>query len=183
MATMLLGGLWHGAGWTFVVWGGLHGTFIIVNHLWHGLRHIVGLPAGRPTVWGRVAGTLITFLAVVIAWVFFRAKSFAAASDVLAGMAGQHGALLPSQLVDLIPLLGHIATGVGVIPDLAGGTILGFVEMTGLLVMGLAIVFFAPHLHQVTARTRLLLLVPSFAFVVQKLLFAGDAAPFLYFQF
>ncbi len=183
MATMLLGGLWHGAGWTFVVWGGLHGAFIVVNHLWHGLRRTVGLPAGQPNVWGRVAGMLVTFLAVVVAWVFFRAKSFAAASDVLAGMAGRHGALLPSQLVDLIPVLGRIATGVGVIPNLAGGTILGFVEMVGYFAIGLVIVFFTPHLHQVTARTRLMLLVPSFGFVVQKLLFAGDAAPFLYFQF
>ena len=38
MTTMLLGGLWHGAGWNFVIWGGLHGTFLIINHVWQALR-------------------------------------------------------------------------------------------------------------------------------------------------
>lgn len=69
MITMLLGGLWHGAGWTFVAWGALHGIFICINHLWAktGLR----LP---PFV-----GWFLTFNAVNVAWVFFRAESFAKA--------------------------------------------------------------------------------------------------------
>lgn len=183
MTTMLLGGLWHGAGWTFVVWGGLHGVFIVINHLWHGLRRAVGLPAGQPTIPGRIAGTVITFFAVLVGWVFFRAASFTAASDVLAGMAGRHGAVLPTQIVNLIPLLGRFVTSAGTVPGLAGGTVLGFVAMVGLFAIGLAVIFLTPHLHQITPRTRLLLLLPSFAFVVQNLLFSGSAAPFLYFQF
>ena len=42
MLTMLLGGLWHGAGWTFVVWGGLHGIYLVINHVWHALRRRLG---------------------------------------------------------------------------------------------------------------------------------------------
>ena len=42
MITMLLGGLWHGAGWTFVIWGGLHGLYLVVNHAWHALRRALG---------------------------------------------------------------------------------------------------------------------------------------------
>lgn len=183
MATMLLGGLWHGAGWTFVVWGGLHGAFIIANHAWHRLRRAVGWPPAQPRIWGRFAGISVTFFVVVIAWVFFRAKSFAAASDVLSGMAGQHGALLPSQVIQLIPMLGHFVRSVGAVPNLAGGTVLGFIGMVWLFALGFGIVFLAPHLYQVSARTRLFLLVPTFAFAVQRLLFAGAAAPFLYFQF
>ncbi len=83
MITMLLGGLWHGAGWTFVVWGGLHGVYLVVNHLWRGAR------ARRPL--GLWPGRLLTFLAVVVGWVFFRAESLPAAMAILEGMAGLNG--------------------------------------------------------------------------------------------
>jgi alginate O-acetyltransferase complex protein AlgI len=81
IATMLLGGLWHGANWTFVAWGGLHGCALAVNHVWaaRGFR----LP--RPAAW------LLTLLFVVFCWVLFRASSFVEAGQILAGMAGLHG--------------------------------------------------------------------------------------------
>lgn len=87
MATMLLGGLWHGAGWTFVVWGGLHGLYLCLNHAWQAWRG----PAVRPTWYGTAAGVLLTNLAVVVAWVFFRATDFHSAFLVLKGMAGGNG--------------------------------------------------------------------------------------------
>lgn len=80
--TMLLGGLWHGANWTFLVWGMLHGIYLIINHA---LRHALG---GRSNLPIRVAGSIATFLAVVLAWVFFRASSVAVALDVLQAMGG-----------------------------------------------------------------------------------------------
>ena len=92
MITMLLGGLWHGAGWTFVVWGGLHGLYLVVNHGWRGVRSRwlthVHMPAGL-ALW---LGRLLTFLAVVVAWVFFRAESLSAAKAILEGMVGLNGA-------------------------------------------------------------------------------------------
>jgi len=81
MATMLLGGLWHGAGWTFVVWGGLHGLYLAINHAWS-----ARFPA-KPNGLSKLAFGALTFAAVVFAWVFFRAESFDAAGRVLAGMA------------------------------------------------------------------------------------------------
>ena len=86
MATMLLGGLWHGAGWNFVVWGGLHGLYLCLNHAWQAWRG----PA-RPAWYGTVAGVLLTNLAVVVAWVFFRATDFGSAFHVLKSMAGLNG--------------------------------------------------------------------------------------------
>jgi alginate O-acetyltransferase complex protein AlgI len=81
IATMLLGGLWHGAAWTFVAWGGLHGLALAANSAWDraGLR----LP--------RVAGWMLTMLFVVVGWVLFRSPDFATASRVLLGMAGANG--------------------------------------------------------------------------------------------
>jgi D-alanyl-lipoteichoic acid acyltransferase DltB (MBOAT superfamily) len=91
MITMLIGGLWHGAGWTFVIWGGLHGLYLVVNHGWRSLRRAMGADLERQTRLGRFAARAVTFLAVVVAWVFFRSVTVAAALDVLKGMAGLNG--------------------------------------------------------------------------------------------
>ena len=82
--TMLLGGLWHGAGWTFVVWGGLHGIYLMVNHGWQAIKKALGFD--RPSLIGRGLARVVTFGCVVIAWVFFRAESFGAATSVLKSM-------------------------------------------------------------------------------------------------
>ena len=87
--TMLIGGLWHGASWTFVFWGGLHGIYLIINHIW---QHVFGdYTPGFVAKW---SGRIITFFAVAVAWVFFRAESFDAARLMVEGMAGGHG-LIP----------------------------------------------------------------------------------------
>lgn len=83
--TMLLGGIWHGAGWTFVIWGALHGLYLIVNHGWRALCEGLRFQP-RGLIW-TVACWLVTFLAVVVAWVYFRAPSLGSANTVLAAMA------------------------------------------------------------------------------------------------
>jgi D-alanyl-lipoteichoic acid acyltransferase DltB (MBOAT superfamily) len=93
MLTMVLGGLWHGAGWTYVVWGALHGFYLVVNHSWERLKQRLGLPGGR--AWTRSLAWATTFLSVAVAWVFFRAESLDAAFAILAGMAGGHGVAIP----------------------------------------------------------------------------------------
>jgi alginate O-acetyltransferase complex protein AlgI len=96
MITMLLGGLWHGAGWTFVIWGALHGAYLLVNHGWRGFKQRMGWHnGGRMATLG--AGAL-TFLAVVVGWVFFRADSFSSAITMLQGMVGMNGVSLPESL-------------------------------------------------------------------------------------
>ncbi len=93
MITMLLGGLWHGAAWTFVMWGGLHGAYLVVERLWRRGRperaadDTVGL-AQLPQMVG-------TFVLVAVAWVFFRARSFAEAVTVLRGVFDPGGSPLP----------------------------------------------------------------------------------------
>lgn len=97
---MVLGGLWHGAGWTFVAWGGLHGLYLVVAH---GLRAALPL-AVRRSAWVKAAGWASTFLAVVAAWVFFRASGFQAAWSILSGMAGLEGRMvLPPNYLAALP--------------------------------------------------------------------------------
>jgi D-alanyl-lipoteichoic acid acyltransferase DltB (MBOAT superfamily) len=100
IATMLLGGLWHGPKWTFVVWGGLHGVALAFNRAW---RERTGVTAPRSTG-GRVVATLCTFHFVLVAWVFFRADSFRSARAVfgqLATLTSYHPNLDPRVLAVL----------------------------------------------------------------------------------
>jgi alginate O-acetyltransferase complex protein AlgI len=84
MLTMLLGGLWHGAAWTFVVWGALHGAYLCINHAWSNFGPAAG-PRLAPAA--NLAAFILTFLCVVVAWVFFRADSIHSALLVLSRMA------------------------------------------------------------------------------------------------
>jgi alginate O-acetyltransferase complex protein AlgI len=92
--TMLLGGLWHGAGWTFVLWGLLHGFYLVINHIWRAIFiNKINFRLNRTIAW------FITFFAVTISWVPFRAESFNGAGNILAGMFGLHGLSISGRLL------------------------------------------------------------------------------------
>jgi len=120
--TMLLGGLWHGAGWTFVAWGGLHGLYLAVNHAWHRIHPFI---PGRIRLRGRIGKAVawaITFLAVVVGWVFFRAPDFDSALVVLQGMSGANGVALPNGIMARLGSAGEWLTALGMGTYLGGGT-------------------------------------------------------------
>ena len=83
MLTMLLGGLWHGAAWTFVAWGGIHGVAQVAGHIRRERATAAGTPLGVPTGWRRARVELITFHVVCLGWLFFRADTFHAAFTLL----------------------------------------------------------------------------------------------------
>jgi len=89
--TMLLGGLWHGARWTFVIWGGLHGLFLNINHGWRAIKPKLDLPFQIPAFVSNNLSWLITFISVIVAWVFFRAPTIQSAFQVLGAMFGFNG--------------------------------------------------------------------------------------------
>ncbi len=95
MLTMLLGGLWHGAGWTFVAWGGLHGIFLACNHLWHFVRDKMGWTNDFGKA-NKLLSRSLTLLAIIVAWVIFRAPDLTTALGVLSGMLGLNGVSLPA---------------------------------------------------------------------------------------
>lgn len=119
--TMLLGGLWHGAGWTFVLWGALHGVYLAINHGWRELTGRLGVDPGRSTLPGRMVATLLTFVAVVVGWVLFRATDVAAAVAILRAMAGLDGVALPPGLHDRLGGASGWLAGLGVAFDLRPG--------------------------------------------------------------
>jgi len=87
MLTMLLGGLWHGAAWTFVVWGGIHGAGLAMERAWPAIANAIRFPAGLlarvPQGVRTAAARLVTFHVVCLAWVFFRAPDLGTAFAVL----------------------------------------------------------------------------------------------------
>jgi alginate O-acetyltransferase complex protein AlgI len=87
---MLIGGLWHGAGWTFVVWGVLHGLFLIANHGWvRLLKRLSPLAHISETSAYPIASLVLTQVCVVVAWVVFRSDSLRVAGRMLSAMTGR----------------------------------------------------------------------------------------------
>ncbi|MCB2055410.1 MAG: MBOAT family protein [Geminicoccaceae bacterium] len=156
MTTMVLGGLWHGAAWTFVAWGALHGLLLLIAHGWRHLVHrrrsslrpVAGSGEARARRWSRpiahVAGVALTFACVHLAWVLFRAESFAAALSVYGGMLGLNGVRLPEYYLDMLGSWGPIlqARGVSFAPlrDFA----FGGMEQIAITALAALLVFFAP---------------------------------------
>jgi alginate O-acetyltransferase complex protein AlgI len=146
-ATMFLGGLWHGAGWTFVAWGGLHGFYLVVNHAWHRFRQMFGRASSKSSRAGKLVAWLITFMAVVTGWVFFRATDFHSATAILKGMAGMNGVALPNAVIARLGDAGVWLESAGVDVYLGGGSDFFF---TWLWVMALlAVVLMMPNTQQI----------------------------------
>lgn len=148
LITMILGGLWHGAGWNFVIWGALHGTFLVANHAWQDAcrRLHFQLPPGI----GRIVSIGITFLCVVFAWVYFRAPDLATANRLVLGMLGSWGAVLPEPVLSRLGPLKSLLESMGVGSYLGGGTI--FVETWLWVFAGMLIAFMAPNTQEIMAR-------------------------------
>ena len=91
MTTMLLGGLWHGAAWNYVIWGLLHGLGLCVNKVWAGVRqHHLPAAWNWQTGWSRTLAVVLTQLWIMVTWVFFRCDSVTEAINVLTGIVGLH---------------------------------------------------------------------------------------------
>ena len=207
MATMLLGGLWHGANWTFVAWGGLHGLFLVINHLWQEVRVRLGIAQRQSTRTSRAFSIGLTFLCVVLAWVFFRADTFGSAIRILKGMVGWNGFNLPENLAPFAGT-GHRGPFLrfdGTFGDNALLEELGLPTFVAFLVLGLTIIWACPTTQRLfrmdtpagerdatapsplydVARSRFSTggaLLISLLFAI-SLVSLSRTSPFLYFQF
>ncbi|MBT4731305.1 MBOAT family protein [Candidatus Woesearchaeota archaeon] len=171
MATFVIGGLWHGAGWTFVFWGFLHGAALAVQKLWGKL----GFKLWTWFAW------FITFNFVNIAWVFFRAKEWEDAIKVLSSMFSLSNIILPSSLEDRLGFLTGFNINYGAFMDNIDGSLhtsiwffFGFV----------LIVFFQnsnEYLKEFSPNKKNLMLAASF--FIFGVLYLAKGGEFLYFNF
>lgn len=163
--TMLLGGLWHGANWTFVVWGCLHGLYLVINHGFVAVRERLKLPAPP-----KALALAITFLAVVFAWVPFRADSLHQAFSIWQSM------------IDIG------SSGTAMLSSVHPG------KATRWILLGLLIAFFLPNSQTLVARFQQAMQSKSFAYwkmagALVGIIFSltvmsiGHVSEFLYFQF
>jgi alginate O-acetyltransferase complex protein AlgI len=153
----LLCGLWHGANWTFVVWGAHHGLFLIVERMGLG-RQLARAPAA--------VARLYALLAVMSSWVWFRSHDFAHALDFFGGLIGRNG-------VSEISLPAHLAIYPTTMAALAIGTVLALVRLRGLPRIAWRSLW--PLADTVATTLMLALTLLSVA--------AGSYSPFLYFRF
>ncbi len=207
LITMLLGGVWHGAGWTFVAWGAAHGAALALNHGWHAVRRGLGQDPARSTRPGRLVAGTLTFLFVTATFVVFRAETFDGSLRILAAMAGGNGVTLPAGLGDALGGAVGVLTGIGLafgehVPNELASWSDGFLMITALLVLAL----WAPNTQQILrdfepafetyrggaagrypARPRFALTTAWASAVAVLLVFAVGsltrATEFLYFQF
>ncbi len=192
MIVMLLGGLWHGAGWQFIFWGGLHGIYLVINHVWRSVS------AGRldnSLLWNGCAW-FITLIAVLVAWVPFRAADLSTAVLIWKGMIGLNGITVGDKLAFLTAYL-----------PFARVAPMGFLNLgtTNLAILAIAFVIAVacPNIYRIMRRgdpvldTHVELGPPfrlqwsptlTFAAATCALLFCAfatsqEGSPFLYFQF
>jgi len=188
---MLLGGFWHGAAWTFVVWGAVHGVGLAINHLWRGIVQSNEKEAGPLSQW---TGRFATFLFVAIAWVLFRANDMGTAGNMLVGLFGANGVVLPETYFTHLGALAPQLAALGVRFE-AGYLFLGVTQIA--ILAGLfAVVMLAPNALEISgyiAQTAL----PAWqrwqpnlgwglglsALAIVSLVMMSDAGEFLYFQF
>ena len=150
IATMVLCGLWHGAGWTYVLFGALHGMYLAVNQAWRMLRRRYFRRGARPTGWGRVLGVALTFTAWLIGLAIFRSQSVPEAVVLLKAMAGLHGFAIPDVWLVKWGDVGSWLQAQGVaFTDSRGLVRAGLVNW---IVILLAICWLAPNTQQIMAR-------------------------------
>ncbi|MBA2369452.1 MAG: MBOAT family protein [Candidatus Protochlamydia sp.] len=171
LITMLLGGLWHGAGWTFVLWGACHGIFLVINHVWRHFNMKIS----------RFSSKFITLLAIIFSWVIFRSPDVATATNIVSGMAGLNGLVLPAgyetALAFLRPygiLFAHLSESNFRLHDLA---------LLGLLFAG---VLWLPNSNEWAERFKkrpVKWAIPCGILFLAIFLQLDDLAEFLYYQF
>lgn len=178
LATMVLGGLWHGASWNFVLWGLMHGLLLVINHVYKKI-----FPATNISTTYRLAAWFITFMAVNLAWVLFRANTLSGAAHIYQGLFGFNGFLLPEQVVSFLHLNRSIFSSIGTMQLLGAGTIMGIFEQFSLLFASLLICSLFKSTITLSERARLIPIVVFSGFIWQQIFFGDAKQSFIYFQF
>lgn len=145
MITMVLGGLWHGAGWPFIIWGALHGIYLIINHAWLALSKNLSLQSDLQS-W-KIAARCITFLAICFSWVFFRSKDLNTAYQIFNGLTGGFGFGIPNAIGTRLGNLKTLLEQMGMEFYLGGGS--RFIESWSWITIAALITFLLPNTQEI----------------------------------
>ena len=203
LLTMFVSGLWHGAGYLFVLWGLLHGVYLTINHAWRLLAPRLWPDRAAYARIMRPAGIALTLLCVTVSMVLFRSPTVGAAVDLLKGMAGMNGLALPAAIYERVGPLAGLLERMGVLHQPWGGQ--EFLRMAIAIPVLLAVALACPNTLQILARYepaigmkepadtflgRILEWNPSLvwaagisAVAVAGVLLLGGESEFLYWQF
>jgi D-alanyl-lipoteichoic acid acyltransferase DltB (MBOAT superfamily) len=205
--TMLVSGLWHGAGYVFILWGLLHGIYLSVNHAWRIVAPKVWPDKTRYNRLMRPFGFILTFLAVVVAMVLFRSPSVAVATELLQGMVGLNGISLPQQLFERLGPITQLLSPLVTTSQTVGGSGMEFIVTVAWIAGLLTVALTFPNSMEILSRfepaigvkyragdlgrwAKLLEWRPSlsWAFVISLLALSattklGGKSEFLYWQF
>ena len=204
LITMLIGGLWHGAGWTFIIWGGMHGIFLISNHLWLSWKEKIISKQYLDKTITKLIAWFITILALILSWVIFRAETLNGALTMYSAMFGSNGLSLPNSLISILPALISIFPDVNITTNGVG--IFSEGSNDAKIILACIIVLYFPntlewmyiskpalntghllkktyshkiaHWKQNSNHAKLIAIIALIA-----ILSLGDASEFLYFQF
>ena len=166
-ATFLLGGLWHGASWMFVIWGALHGLALVAHRLWRQLGFVM------PTL----LAWIVTFNFINFAWVFFRAKEMNDAIKVLKGMLGLEGIVLPGSSLEYLSFLE------GDIVKFGAWLNVEYFDFSAILFVIVSLFFCIFFKNTMEVKVSPLYLMISILFFVVSFTMLGGESEFLYFNF
>jgi len=168
----LVGGLWHGASWMFIIWGALHGSAIVIHRAWKSL----GLSMNKYLAW------FITFNFINITWIFFRAKEWDAAKNILSAMVGANGIVLPLFAQPKLLFLTHYGIEFG--NWLLAVTSSGVLTILWILAGFIITLLFSNSMHIIKKHppSYPTLIINSLLFVV-SIIYLGNYSEFLYFNF
>jgi len=169
--TFLIGGLWHGAGWTFIFWGFLHGAALVIHRAWQKL----GFKLNTVLAW------FITFNFINISWIFFRAKDWDSAIKVLSSMFGFNDIVLPEKIAIKLNFLSNYGISFGEVTMHIGDNNKSFIWI---LITFVLILFFRNSMEQMKSFSKNIKLVILTAFLLSVgILSLAKASEFLYFNF
>ena len=175
MTVFIIGGIWHGAGWTFILWGFLHGLGIIINRIWK----IFDINLSKFISW------FITFNFINFSWIFFRANNFGDALNIIKGMIGLNGIFLPSSIYDNLTFLNKFGINLETSSEKFLSSIKGDFSTLVWLFIGFVIVLFCKNTmeHISSFKSSLSNLIFNFLILTCSLFMMNRTSEFLYFNF
>jgi len=146
---LILVGLWHGASWTFLVWGAIQGGCLAVNHIWRTAAGRAGIEFHHHPLY-RVLCWILTFAALVFSWVYFRAPTLDHGNRIALAMLGLQGFEIPAGILARAGGLGEVLSALGFAPAMGGGSVL--VTNIAWVAFSLLVVLALPNVAQIFSR-------------------------------